>query len=269
MGNMWTIKKRCQPKVCERCKAEFIPVRDSQVFCSVKCQRRKPIEVLEKTCVVCDGVFKTAVRWHRYCSVKCRDKQRLNARTRLDGKSPESSTTTPFGEKICPVCKGRFSSTRWTKKYCSFRCSQLKRAGRWTNKHRESGLCRACSERPIPGSVSWCKKHWLMQAAARAGLRGFAVWEKIGTLLENQNYTCPYSGRKLVIGENASLDHVNPRSTHPLQIGSIENIEWVDVEVNRAKRTMTRDEFIALCTVIADRAKNKTAPDFSGAARST
>jgi 5-methylcytosine-specific restriction endonuclease McrA len=123
----------------------------------------------------------------------------------------------------------------------------------WQSKNRTMGLCYSCSDKPVNGTSSWCEKHWLTQAAWRFGLRGRGSWKKLKDLLEAQNYTCPYSGRKLIIGMNASVDHKLPRSKYPGLVGSIGNCEWVDEDVNRAKRAMTPAEFIALCKSVADR----------------
>ena len=40
------------------------------------------------------------------------------------------------------------------------------------------------------------------------------------------------------------------RSSNPEKINSIENIEWVDSDVNLAKRAMTREQFLAFCEEI-------------------
>jgi len=76
---------------------------------------------------------------------------------------------------------------------------------------------------------------------------------KIKEVLKNQNYRCPYTGRRLKIGNNASIDHIKPRSLFNGKVGDIKNLEWVDTEVNRAKRTMSKARFVSLCRLIASR----------------
>lgn len=63
-------------------------------------------------------------------------------------------------------------------------------------------------------------------------------------LLDRQQYRCALSGRKLV-PENTSLDHMVPVSRGGGH--TIENAQALANEVNRAKHTLTNEEFIRLC----------------------
>ena len=66
-------------------------------------------------------------------------------------------------------------------------------------------------------------------------------------LLEWQQYRCALTGRVLT-PETASLDHIIPvRSGGEHRI---ENTQILHRDVNRAKTTMTNDEFIQLCREI-------------------
>jgi 5-methylcytosine-specific restriction endonuclease McrA len=63
-------------------------------------------------------------------------------------------------------------------------------------------------------------------------------------LLERQKYRCALTGRPLT-PELASLDHIVP-----VRCGGehqIENAQVLHRNVNRAKTTMTNEEFISLC----------------------
>lgn len=63
-------------------------------------------------------------------------------------------------------------------------------------------------------------------------------------LVEFQRYRCAMTGRSLT-PETASLDHIVP-----VRLGGehvIENVQVLHKEVNRAKATMTSEEFIRLC----------------------
>jgi hypothetical protein len=75
--------------------------------------------------------------------------------------------------------------------------------------------------------------------------------------LEGQDYLCPYTGRKLIPGVNASLDHVLPKSRFPELRCEIDNVEWIDLSVNYSKRDMTKDEYIAHCKHIVDYTNSK------------
>lgn len=68
------------------------------------------------------------------------------------------------------------------------------------------------------------------------------------SILETQRYKCALSGRTLT-PENCTLDHRVPLArggTH-----SIDNWHLVTDEVNRAKGTMTIEEFVAMCCDVA------------------
>lgn len=207
-------------------------------------------------CVICKKSFSPTRKWSKFCSKNCRwsnnDKKKQLSRKKI---SRVGSAEAPFGHLKCASCGNKFRSTMAAKKYCSHKCYRLRMSRNWVSKNRARGLCYSCENPPVQGTSSWCEKHWLTQAAWRAGLRGKGSWKKIKLLLELQNYICPYTGKKLVIGVNASVDHKLPRSKYPDLVGDISNYEWVDEDVNRAKRAMTKDEFISMCRLISGRFK--------------
>lgn len=188
--------------------------------------------VLElKKCEQCVMEYRPTRRWQKFCSSVCRDRHHMttwgNARQRSD-ETPEQ-----FQARI--------------------RAYGQRKLNKYSNGHVDVGMCRACTQPTIGDQISWCEKHWLEQCAWRSGLRGGGWTEKLKKLLELQNFTCPYTGRKLVIGVNASIDHIQPRSRFPELVNCYENLEWVDVDVNRAKRSLTKEEFIALCDTVSGR----------------
>ena len=70
-------------------------------------------------------------------------------------------------------------------------------------------------------------------------------------LLEFQKHRCALTGRKLE-PETASLDHVVPVRNGGAH--AIENTQVLHRDVNRAKSTMTNEEFIQLCCEVAKQA---------------
>ena len=235
-----------------------------------KCPQR--VKLPRRPCFVCGKHFHPERPWGKFCSSHCREKKgAAEKRKKLPpSRVPIGFDGAPFGERECPTCKIRFTSTRPTKKYCSHTCFRKRMSENWMNKNRARGLCYQCKNPPIEGN-SWCEKHWFGQLAWRCGLRGKGNGEKLKSILVSQNYTCPYSGRTLTIGKNASVDHIQPRSKFPHLTGEISNMEWVDEDVNRAKRTMSREEFISMCVQISeytqkrqgdDSQRHQTAPDF-------
>ncbi len=69
---------------------------------------------------------------------------------------------------------------------------------------------------------------------------GPAVRDKFRT----QDARCPYSGETLILGVNATLDHILPVSRYPERRTDPANVEWVVSWVNLMKGDATPDEFI-------------------------
>lgn len=63
-------------------------------------------------------------------------------------------------------------------------------------------------------------------------------------MVESQQHRCALSGIKIE-PDNANLDHKTPLSRGGTD--ELENLQWLDKEVNRAKGAMTNEEFISLC----------------------
>lgn len=116
-------------------------------------------------------------------------------------------------------------------------------------KQTEKGLCIFCLSLRIPNSTL-CEKHYFKSLAQR-NLQDMTKWELIRDIFYAQEERCYFTGKKLVLGINASIDHLQPTSRCPELMKSVENIRWVDKDINRIKSDLTSDEFIELCKTIA------------------
>lgn len=76
-------------------------------------------------------------------------------------------------------------------------------------------------------------------------------WRAIAESFDNQNRLCAYTNKPLVLGVNASLDHILPRSRFPHLRSEPSNTHWVDASINSMKHNMTHEEFIAVCFEVA------------------
>jgi 5-methylcytosine-specific restriction endonuclease McrA len=77
---------------------------------------------------------------------------------------------------------------------------------------------------------------------------GRATAESLMGLIKSQEYRCQLSGI-LLEPSTAALDHKIPVSSGGTD--SIENLQWVSCEVNRAKGSMEQQEFITMCKRVA------------------
>ena len=69
-------------------------------------------------------------------------------------------------------------------------------------------------------------------------------------LLESQGYLCALTGVRLEV-ETAELDHKIPVCRGGTN--DLSNLQWIHKSINRAKGTMTNEEFIEACLKVASR----------------
>lgn len=93
-----------------------------------------------------------------------------------------------------------------------------------------------------------------MQRSKRIGSERVPSLDQILGLLEQQQYRCALTGQPLT-PETASLDHMLPVCRNGPH--TISNAQIVLKEVNRAKGTLTNEEFITLCRAVVAHADRK------------
>ena len=81
-----------------------------------------------------------------------------------------------------------------------------------------------------------------------AKLTGPVSIDSVLRLLAHQQYRCALTGRMLT-PQDAALDHIVPIRCGGEHI--IENTQVLHKDVNRAKGSLTSDEFIGLCREVA------------------
>ena len=148
---------------------------------------------------------------------------------------------------MCANC-GKKPNTKGTP-YCD-KCGE-RRTTRWKSlviERREKGLCTKCGKPAVVGDV--CESCWFKNISVSATGR-YKNWCILKELLISQDFLCVYTGRKLTIGVNASLDHIIPSSKGG--DNSIENLQWVDLSVNLMKRDMNHQEFLATIELVYER----------------
>ena len=115
---------------------------------------------------------------------------------------------------------------------------------------KKRGVCRLCGN-PRYHAALLCRRHYAGEVA-----RDYGVLTESGLVLldrlEASGFRCFYTGISIVPGENASLDHANPRNGEKDTRGDISNLVWCDREINRMKGARTVSEFIDVCRAIAE-----------------
>lgn len=87
------------------------------------------------------------------------------------------------------------------------------------------------------------------ETSARKPRRGkHANDAELHHLLEVQQYKCALTGRELEPAI-ACLDHKMPKSMGGSD--SVDNLQWIHTDANRAKGTMSMETFITLCRDVA------------------
>lgn len=113
-------------------------------------------------------------------------------------------------------------------------------------RHRMRAGDRFCVERRIDlaAYVTWLIEERHQRQHEYQQPTESIAYENIMLLVKNQNQRCALTGRHLV-ADSAALDHILPISRGGEH--KIENAQVLHKEVNRAKGTMTNEEFIAMC----------------------
>jgi len=228
-------------KVCNMCNVELAP--DSTLLtcdsCRATSKRRYERRKSEGLCTSCG---KPCESLGKIICNSCRDKA-LEKHEELEENRRQA--------KVCRICgldkpapRSKMCSN-CSKKYVGYgeqRRITLSVAGKCTScsgelgdfseiqNSKKSKVCRQCFLRRLAGTY----------------LKNPDLGFKLERKLMDQEYKCPYSGKILVLGVNASIDHIYPQSRFPDKKYDLSNLEWVDLYINLLKRDMTKDEFISL-----------------------
>lgn len=98
----------------------------------------------------------------------------------------------------------------------------------------------------VPGTVLQKIRMSILKRDAKRNLAIDVDCEYLDSLWKAQQHRCCYSGRLLSMGRDASVDRIDSA------VGYIKgNVQWVHVDVNRAKWELTEEDFLQLCLDVA------------------
>lgn len=173
------------------------------------------------------------------------------------------------GKKWCTNCLTRQTNSRRTRasrgmcECCSnpsvegkLRClkhlQEARNRAKRNQEHRvHNGLCVECGRDPNPATHGTrCEMCWFSMIGrsifeVKSRPAGRSVAPALRGLFHAQQEKCAYTGRRLVPGVNASLDHKIPKALGGTN--ELGNLQWVDTDVNRAKNALTEVDFLAMC----------------------
>lgn len=110
----------------------------------------------------------------------------------------------------------------------------------YKNERITKGLCAECGRFPFSGNAKSCET-CILKAMAKAHFKDVRKWTVLRELFDVIS-TCPYSGIKLTLGINASLDHKIPRSKGGTD--DIENLQFIHIWCNTMKSNLSETEFL-------------------------
>lgn len=120
----------------------------------------------------------------------------------------------------------------------------------WSNKQIDKCLCRFCKNISLKNQKTCSECYLKTFALNRLGDRSFA--NGLLDLLMKQDFKCYLTGKELVLGDNASIDHFIPVSLRPDLKHDFDNIRWCDKAINRLKNDFTYEELLKICKCILE-----------------
>lgn len=205
----------------------------------------------------------------KYCS-KCLDKAKKRAAERYKKQRVEkrcrSCPNKATSGTLCEECKSKKNS-KWQKRkadglcvdcwknptkqgsskcmdcYEKIKARDLKRK----NNRLEQELCAYCDNKQVGGGSQLCLDHYL-KATSRSHFGTTKRCKELSDLFLEQDGRCPYTNKKLTLGNCTSIDHIVPKSRG----GSLDvsNLQWVSTEVNFMKMDMLHEEFLEAVRLI-------------------
>ena len=137
-------------------------------------------------------------------------------------------------------------------------CSEVKRDKKikYREKCREDGKCTNCGNITTGYLCNECKqlkqerqkKYVSRRNLKRAAKKLNCDWKDLKDLFDKQNGTCVYSGKEIIIGKNAHLDHIVPRARGGGN--ELTNLQWLHKDVNMMKRALSESDFLDLVECI-------------------
>ena len=229
-------KKRYERGLCLHCKEARV---GESIFCQLHLDEQRERSAKNRNTAASRGMCK---RCHQekskagksYCST-CLKSERLRRGKERDAKLKA-------GLCSIPKCTNKHVEGKTA---CEIHLKKdVKRNAAMRQARIEAGLCRDCNRVKLPHCMT-CEI-CVYKNIARCNFGTTSRWRELKELFELQS-ACRWTGRKLTIGLDASLNHVIPTARGGDD--SLENLEWVYrskggvYDVNRMLGHMLPEEY--------------------------
>lgn len=131
----------------------------------------------------------------------------------------------------------------WKKHYKSNTDLYRNRQRKTREKSRELGKCIQCHKQYKLENNSLCEVCYFKKCS----IRYFGTnknWKTLKEKFYRQDEKCPYTNRPLILGLNASIDHIIPKAKDSSLYDDITNMEWVHIDINTMKQAFSKEYFI-------------------------
>jgi len=145
---------------------------------------------------------------------------------------------------VCKVCK-QYKEDCYQRSKNTISCRKCESARKLIqiNKWRSQWNCYDCSQKKLDTSI-YCQYHYIKRKLKNNKCKHLDVsWYY--SLIEKQNYKCPYTNLDLVIWVNDSIDHVIPLSKWWTSEES--NLVICDSHFNKMKLDRSLEEVYIRC----------------------
>ena len=165
---------------------------------------------------------------------KVKSRNRKNAKNRRLSEGRCISCGKKAGKRLCKTCRATASEY------------ERKRSKKIRDECRKNGCCIRCGGAASHNLCETCS----MKRLAWRVFKDLSKWHALKTMFDLQSGKCAYSGMPLEIGVNAHLDHKHPKSKGGSN--EMDNLHWVDKNVNLMKRDFEESVFLELVKKISE-----------------
>lgn len=218
---------------CFSCKN---PAVNGSGYCELHLdKRRQYMAKRRKVCCPCCG-GKIEISGH--CKL-CWDKilssrYALRTEKKLRGECLSCDKPAVIGRVHCELCASKLCKQR----------------AKLRQERINAGFCVKCGNKQS-GKSGMCSKCYAKEVSFRC-FDSNKYFQELIDLMHSQKNTCPYTGLKIELGDNASLDHKTPVSRGGEN--SLDNMQWVyldrKMDINRMKWDLTDQEFREAISVV-------------------